>query len=146
MFYCWLNYCHQTDNILRLNSVVVCSRHSLPRIERKPLTRSVFTLTNHHYSTAYSFVFILHRYLPTFWTTFQQTLTNNGIILVVTWTLFYSYANMPTQIFYALFPILIGVRIKITYNIAPIKLHSSIIGISMSQRWIVCPMLTDLDS
>ena len=39
-----------------------------------------------------------------------------------------------------------GVEIKITHSVAPINLHTSINGISMSRRSNVCPTLTNLDS
>jgi len=42
--------------------------------------------------------------------------------------------------------ILNGVRIKITHNIAPVNLHSSINSIGVSRRSNVCLILTDLDS
>jgi len=37
-------------------------------------------------------------------------------------------------------------QIKITHNIAPFHLHSSINGIGVSRRSNVCPILTELDN
>ena len=43
------------------------------------------------------------------------------------------------------FSILNGVKIKITHNVVPINLHSSINATGISQCVNVCPVLTDLD-